>query len=92
MQYREKILIYLAFVAFTLVALTLKLALSSRVMPLQFDFTYNHRYVTANTRGGFARTSASLWARGQDAFLVIRGTPDRSRPTAMLVRKADVYP
>ena len=25
-------------------------------------------------------------------FLVIRGTPDRSRPTAMFVRKADEYP
>ena len=48
--------------------------------------------VTANTRGGFLRTSAPLWARGQDAFLVIRGTPDQSRPTAMFVRKADEYP
>ena len=27
--------------------------------------------VTANTRGGFTRNSAPLWARGQDAFLVI---------------------
>ena len=30
--------------------------------------------VTANTRGGFTRNSAPLWVRGQDAFLVIRGT------------------
>ena len=28
--------------------------------------------VTANTRGGFTRNSAPLWARGQDAVLVIR--------------------
>ena len=40
--------------------------------------------VTANTRGGFTRNSAPLWARGQDAFLVIRGTWDRSRPTQYL--------
>ena len=39
--------------------------------------------VTANTRGGFTRNSAPLWARGQDAFLVIRRSPDRSQPTAM---------
>ena len=48
--------------------------------------------VTANTCGGFKRNSAPLWARGQDAFLVIRGTPARSRPTAMFVCKADEYP
>ena len=33
----------------------------------------------ANTRGGYTRNSAPLWARGQDAFLVIRGSRDRSQ-------------
>ena len=32
--------------------------------------------VTANTRGGFTRNSALLWARGQDAFLVIHRSRD----------------
>ena len=43
----------------------------------------NTELVTANTRGGFMRNSAPLWARGQDAFLVIRRSPDQSQPTAM---------
>ena len=30
--------------------------------------------VMANTRGGFKRNRAPLWARGLDAFLVIQGT------------------
>ena len=34
----------------------------------------NDYVVTANTRGGFMTYSALLWARGQDAFLIIRGT------------------
>ena len=46
--------------------------------------------VASNTRGGFMRTSAPLWARGQDAFLVIRGTWDRSRPRAMFACKVDL--
>ena len=34
--------------------------------------------VTANTRGGFLRNSAPLWARGKDACLVIRRSQERS--------------
>ena len=41
------------------------------------------KVVTANTRGGVTRNSAPLWARGQDAFLIICRSPDRSQPTAM---------
>ena len=33
----------------------------------------------ANTRGGDMRNSAPLWARGQDSFLVIRRSRDRSQ-------------
>ena len=36
------------------------------------------RNVTTNTRGGFTRNSAPFWARGQDAFLVIRRSRDRA--------------
>ena len=50
----------------------------------------NVTVVTANTRGRFTRNSAPLWARGQDAFLVIRGTRDRFRPTAMFAFKVDL--
>ena len=56
----------------------------------RFEFRIHKYYiVTANTRGGFMRNSALLWARGQDAFLVIRGTRDRFWPTAMLECKVD---
>ena len=41
--------------------------------------------VTANTRGGFTRNSAPFWARGQDAFILIRRLLDRSQPMAMLL-------
>ena len=35
--------------------------------------------VTANIRGGDNRKSAPLWARGQNAFLLIRRSRDRSQ-------------
>ena len=44
----------------------------------------------SNTRGGFPKISALLWARGQDAFLVIRGMRDPSGPTAMFAYKVDL--
>ena len=52
------------------------------------------KVVTANTRGGFPRNSAPLWARGQDACLALRGTRDRSRPAAIFACKViwvDLY-
>ena len=36
--------------------------------------------VTANTTPGFTRNSAPLWARGQDAFLVIQGSRVQAQP------------
>ena len=39
--------------------------------------------VTANTRGGFTRNSAPLWARGQDAFLVILGPRVQAQPVTL---------
>ena len=39
---------------------------------------HNAECVTANTNGGFTRNSAPFWARGQDAFLVIRRSRDRA--------------
>ena len=41
--------------------------------------------VTANTRGGETRNSAPLWARGHDAFLVIRRPRDQSQLATLLV-------
>ena len=39
---------------------------------------------TVNTRGGFTRTSAPLWARSQDAFLVIRRSRDRAQLATLM--------
>ena len=43
--------------------------------------------VTAKTRGGFMRNTTPQWARAQEAFLVIRGRWDRSRPLAIFACK-----
>ena len=56
----------------------------------RFEFRIHKYYiVTANTGGGFMRNRTLLWARGQDAFLVNRGTRDRFLPMAMLECKVD---
>ena len=46
--------------------------------------------VTSNTRGGFMRNSAPLWARGQDAFLVIHRSRDWSQIVTLFVKLIQV--
>ena len=41
--------------------------------------------VKANTHGGYMRSSAPLWVRGQDAFLIISRSQDRSQLATLLV-------
>ena len=52
---------------------------------MYFNYSFIKAFVTANTRGGFMRNSAPLWARGQDAFLVIRRSRDQSQLATLLV-------
>ena len=49
----------------------------------------------ANARGGYMRNITPLWARGQDAFLVVRRSRDRSQLATLIWenfgRKLDLY-
>ena len=45
----------------------------------QFTITCIKDIVTSNTIPGFTRISTPLWARGQDAFLVICRSQDRAQ-------------